>query len=818
MKLLLIALVLTICFVPAIARGQSMIITENGVPKAVIVIPSGTLPAPVDPKAPKPRPGSAPSKPDALLAAEELQSYIEKISGAKLPIVEESSPQAASGTRIFVGRTNAIKAAGLKVPSGYDPSVRPDVFNEEGYVLRTKGDQIFIAGNEDGPYQGSLYAAYALLEKLGVRWYFPGSWGEVVPEQKSITLAPIDVTVKPDFPVRVIWLSGWVPQTPDDRKQYAQWATRVGMSSSTLYPSVGDGSLAGLLPPEEYYEKNPEYFGMNEQGQRFASKNANGKFVTHTTMLCLSNPSVFDESLKNVKAALAGERKLMVASPNGIGISPPDGAPVCLCPECKKLSQNFQYPTYVHKPATSEEFFTFASKLARAIPDKYVSTMAYALREFLPQGVDIPDNVMVMYAPIANDVLHPHTSPLWRHVEFVSMLKQYLRQTPHVTLYDYNPGMLTGSWVPERDAENMAINAPLYKSLGLKGFNREGRKAFMQTWLSYYVSSRLFWNANADVEAIKKEFYTTFFSPSAGPHVQAWWDACAARLNDNEFQAHEDWVINHIYSMQFVQSLAKHVEAAKAASASATPAQRQRLEAFYLIADHLLGYAQVNEAEKSLDYAAASAAAARMTENKEKLNAISSFLISVEKPAAGRRPKHFFSEGRKLKFDELLAMTNGSKGTLLAPLPLEMKFTRDKFNQGVPMQWYAPDFDDSKWGSVNTFYLWDQQQPFETPQGHDYDGYGWYRGTINLDASVAGKPVRFWCGGISNEGWVWINGKYAGRKSHALWWAHPHDFELDVTSLIKPGSTNTITIRVLSDSELGGVYRRGFFYSPIVKP
>ena len=160
MKLLLIALVLTVCFVPTIARGQSMIVTENGVARAVIVIPAGTFPAPVDPKAPKPRPGSAPSKPDALLAAEEIQSYIEKISGAKLPIVEESSPQAASGTRLFVGRTNAIKAAGIKkIPSGYDPSVRADVFSEEGYVLHTKGDQLFISGNEDGPYQGTLYAA-----------------------------------------------------------------------------------------------------------------------------------------------------------------------------------------------------------------------------------------------------------------------------------------------------------------------------------------------------------------------------------------------------------------------------------------------------------------------------------------------------------------------------------------------------------------------------------------------------------------------------------------------------------------------------------
>ncbi len=77
-----------------------------------------------------------------------------------------------------------------------------------------------------------------------------------------------------------------------------------------------------------------------------------------------------------------------------------------------------------------------------------------------------------------------------------------------------------------------------------------------------------------------------------------------------------------------------------------------------------------------------------------------------------------------------------------------------------------------------------------------------------------GEPVKFWCGGTINEGWVWVNGRYAGHKPHKLWWSHPHHFELDVTDLIKPGQKNTVAIRVLNDAEIGGLFRRGFFYSP----
>jgi len=60
---------------------------------------------------------------------------------------------------------------------------------------------------------------------------------------------------------------------------------------------------------------------------------------------------------------------------------------------------------------------------------------------------------------------------------------------------------------------------------------------------------------------------------------------------------------------------------------------------------------------------------------------------------------------------------------------------------------------------------------------------------------------------------VWINGEYAGHKPHAIWWMQPHEFELDATKLLKPGK-NTIAIRVLNDAEIGGLFRRGFFYSP----
>jgi hypothetical protein len=175
---------------------------------------------------------------------------------------------------------------------------------------------------------------------------------------------------------------------------------------------------------------------------------------------------------------------------------------------------------------------------------------------------------------------------------------------------------------------------------------------------------------------------------------------------------------------------------------------------------------------------------------------------------------HYFPAGRQKTFEELATKIDGKGGDLIAPLPLETAFRRDRFNEGIVGQWYAPDFDDSTWGTENTYYTWDQQDPPEDEAGHDYDGIGWYRTTLEVDGEFKGRPIKFWCGGAIDEGWVWVNGRYAGHKPGSLWWYHNHAFELDVTDLIEPGRKNTIAIRVLNPSEIGGLFRRGFLWAP----
>ncbi len=696
-----------ICWLSLVGLANATVLVDNSEPRAAIVV--------------------AANNPQARQAAQEIQTYVAKISGATLPIVNEGEPVSLPVT-ILVGHK------GADIPAGFNPAIRPDVYEEEGYVLKTTGNQIVVAGNSDGPYQGTLYAAYALLETLGCRWYFPGEWGEVVPEMKTVTLPALNVKSKPDFAMRGIWLNGRWRIEPEDREVYKTWSARVGFSghhagAEGMYPGPGDGHLGFPIPPKEYAQSHPEFFAMDKTGKRNVKPESDPQW----TKLCLSNDEMIAEYIKNVGEAFAGKRSLDNVRPNGVGLSPPDGAPFCYCTTCLAASQNFNYPTYIHERMQSEELFGLGGKLADAFPDKWVSVSAYALRELPPQGVKLRPNMAAMYAPISSCVLHPGNHPgCWRRQETMRILEQWCCRTPHVWLYDYNHGFLITQFVPERDVANFAVNAPLYKKIGLKGFAREGSNAMMASWISYYTAAKLMWDVNADVAALKQDLYNTFFGPDAGPHVQAWWDACEEALGKATVHVHEDWLVNHIYTADFARSIHPHVEAAR--QATMTGKQRERFKIFELIVENFEASTEMEAVDLKMDYRLAAACAARMLAAREALHKISVFLIGKQ---AQEQTNDYFTRGRMLRYESLAAMIGGEKGVLIAPLPLETK---------------------------NTFYTWDAQD-----QPEDAVGYGWYRFTVDVPAEFKDQPAHLYLGGIINEGWVWVNGEYAGHRLHKIW-------------------------------------------------
>ena len=166
------------------AVAAEMVIVQDGQPRATIVVAKGP---------------AGPARQKIQTAAEELRTYIEKIGGAKLPIVDDA--QNPAGPCILVGRSRLSDGLGTAIPGGVTSARR-----EEGFVIACKGNRLLLAGNNDGPYHGTEYAVYDFLRSLGVRWFMPGEFGEIVPHTATIRVPEQRVEEKPDFVMRNWWL------------------------------------------------------------------------------------------------------------------------------------------------------------------------------------------------------------------------------------------------------------------------------------------------------------------------------------------------------------------------------------------------------------------------------------------------------------------------------------------------------------------------------------------------------------------------------------------------------------------------------------
>jgi hypothetical protein len=134
------------------------------------------------------------------LATSELQKYLSRLTGLRLPVMTGADATARSATETWIVLGTADR----------DPLVRdlaqatqlaPATLKTEGFVIKTlawKGHPtVLIAGRDDA---GTLYGAYELLERLGITFRLTG---DLVPSQRNTLSVPdLSVTMEPAFPRR----------------------------------------------------------------------------------------------------------------------------------------------------------------------------------------------------------------------------------------------------------------------------------------------------------------------------------------------------------------------------------------------------------------------------------------------------------------------------------------------------------------------------------------------------------------------------------------------------------------------------------------
>ncbi len=467
---------------------------------------------------------------NARLGAAELQKYIEKITGAKLPIATDASPP--SGPLVLVGPSSLTDGiAGLQIPAGRTKNLR-----EEGFVIQTDGDRLVLAGNDAAPYYGTRYAVVEFLHGLGVRWFLPGEIGEVIPKMATISVSPTRVLQRPDFPVR-----NWWEHAHDNMGAECQaWKihNKLNPESVEVFGVPGDSSVGGFLPKDRFKD-HPEWFALQRDGTRS---------VGHP---CTTSEGMIRHFVDFIKARARAGNKVS-------SFAPDDGMPRCWCKNCEKIGNAFDgYGSNDRDPvpdaSVSNEWFYFVNRIMTEVnkefPDHIISTNGYANRDVPPEmppdvAFNPNKNLVVMFANICACTIHRFDDPkCWQVQRQAQMIKQWCKLSDKVWMYNYNYTMLVNKRTLTPMVHRLRRNIPLLKEWGVIGFNDQDEADWALSGLpTRLVRARLEWDTKADVDAILDDFYAKWFGRAAGP-MKTYYDALENAFESAPQHGHDDVIL-----------------------------------------------------------------------------------------------------------------------------------------------------------------------------------------------------------------------------------------------------------------------------------
>lgn len=149
--------------------------------------------------------------------------------------------------------------------------------------------------------------------------------------------------------------------------------------------------------------------------------------------------------------------------------------------------------------------------------------------------------------------------------------------------------------------------------------------------------------------------------------------------------------------------------------------------------------------------------------------------------------------------------------TLAAQRKIESINAGWRFYKGDKEEAKNIGYDDGKWDKVNIPHSWNAQDGYKVKEY--YRGIGWYRKALTIPASYQGKQLflRFEAALLKAD--VYINGKWVGNHKGGY-----TAFGFDITSFIKPGEVNSLSVKVDNSAQeiaplsgdftlWGGIYR-----------
>ena len=354
----------------------------------------------------------APSK-YMMYAAEELSSTLEKISGAKIAVVEESA----------AGRLNVIRLSSER---------RQDLYDEFSVVM--KPGSIELGGNTE---RGTLFAVYAFLrEKLGARWYWPGESGEFLPTMKRFEVTAWKKKWRPFFDLREMSIcSIWRHRHPDTERWFPKVFLNCGIQTPEIREQIDyvrrtSGHCVSLpltmKERQKVFDEHPDWFSL-----------LNGKRDIKGIAGCWSNEGFYNYTVSNLISIIRKNNAVLA------NFFVADIVPRCECEKCTV------------DPDKSARWWKYYARLIegirKEIPDMRFAGLPY--QEYRPvPGIKVKDLEHVDYCQYNRCYYHGLEDPgCDMNVRSMKEFRAWAEQAP-LGLYGY-----------EFDVVNQAMYLPMWR-------------------------------------------------------------------------------------------------------------------------------------------------------------------------------------------------------------------------------------------------------------------------------------------------------------------------------------------------------------------
>ena len=470
-------------------------------------------------------------------AAAEAKTFLSDALGVDVPVVVAPTPGKSS---LVLGMNEWAADAGLST----NDLVR------DAFKIAAKGGCIYVFGRDSATAdpewavrhggwssvlfeRATMFGVYDFLEQeVGVKFYFPGELGTIVPKRDSVTVTGVR-TVTPDFSSR--FMQAWNGEYMEpDKDGYLRTLNYFRLRYETDRIPCCHGTTL-MMYPQRFGKSHPEYFALMQDGTRCSSAERVSASV-QPGQLCWSS-GIVEEMYLDAASYLKGEPATVRGIPsrnekgkigwNGnckdrryVDLMPQDGWTGCRCAKCRGKAEG----DLVWGAITN-----IAWRLKREGISGNIVNMAYSGCKRIPE-MPFPENVSVMVAPVGPWAQNCKDLLAQENALVIGWSKKLGHK---VWLWNY-----ANKWgVLVKKARGIPTPAPrawaaYYKSLApyIDGaFVQSETDRWFNNQLNYYVYSRVCWDNGADVETILSTYFRDMFGAAnvelaeVFRRLEEWW-------------------------------------------------------------------------------------------------------------------------------------------------------------------------------------------------------------------------------------------------------------------------------------------------------